>query len=518
MGLHYSCYNYQPSFVHHSPNMVYSIYNSQWLQAEVRSANRSNRTVTVRFDINSRETIIHPSSGCIVPIQKKNLYLKKGSYCSIFSISEWCQGIVIDIKKDHFDEWLTIQYKDEEGHLSKCKIRRHSHFLKYKSRDDINPKVLVSNGMMPEMKAILSWIRLHDILITSKVADIIKINNHQLLLFTATGQAIHIFDMYTLQWTIFCDYGTINNTIHNHALVRVVYDSNDDNLYIFHLNSSGNSKRRDLSIIYNFMTSIKHINSDTSMYTVFKNAIRANEISTNSVVVPHKGEMHLIERRKHTILRQTHDDIEQRLLSCNYIMFHVHIPSYKLLLVMMVSEDKQLRLLQYAFETKLWTSIEYGDYKEFSRMIPWQMTAAMSKDENYIFIVPKKSQARLRHVNQLWLMKIEIVGDKSCHHDCMIKCAWIRACNHQLPCPSQSKGGYDMIRQLIIMDESERIGKCVLNKFLNNLNMLRLVPMDVVRMILYFYEMQWLHLLYFGKGISKIKHYVMPLDNVLNCD
>ena len=93
--------------------------------------------ITVLFNNGTKWKKFHKTSKNVVPITPENLQLDIGSSCLIYSITEWCHGVVTDIYDDsqceqHYhgiNEWLKIRYYDEQKMLTICDIRRHSVYL-----------------------------------------------------------------------------------------------------------------------------------------------------------------------------------------------------------------------------------------------------------------------------------------------------------------------------------------------------------------------------------------------------
>ena len=447
--------------------------------------------------------------------------LTKGSICSVYSISKWCTGLVIDSHSDATGEWLTIEYNDEEYNLCTCKIRRHSCFLKYISHNKVKPKILLSIGCKPEWNQFYPWIPLRDIPNISSMGDIIKISPSKILLFENIEHdqinGIQIFDHHTLKWKLFCEYDETIIMIDEITFgrVRVIYNEQSDKLYLFYRNTS--SETYHISIASNFLSTEK-----PRMSELHENCGAAELLSYDTLIVNDKDNLHLIKDFEHVVLTPVPYQVNlktnvRRLPFNNTPLFSVFVPSRNIILVM-VSLGISLSIFQYSFDgggLGLWTRLDSNVDDILSEYSEDDLTAVLTKDEKHIIFARKTFDHETYFDTSLWIMDINFVEI----NEGSVVLFQFRQSSIDLPMFA-IENSIKMTRILMITNVDERTYNCMLIGFLRDMNVL--IPMEIVDMILYFYgERQWLHALYFAENKDKNRwnmHYVIEMEDIHSID
>lgn len=112
--------------------IVYCESDNKWYDdGFVARLNSKYVSIVFKNETKHKRMKIQSTAKYLAPINEQNLKLKKGSHCFIYSISAWCKGRVIDIYDPYQtgEEWLMVQYKDENGVRRIEDVRRHSAFI-----------------------------------------------------------------------------------------------------------------------------------------------------------------------------------------------------------------------------------------------------------------------------------------------------------------------------------------------------------------------------------------------------
>ena len=221
--------------------------------------------ISVAYGSNGDNCYINTLSNHIIQCNNTNYRLKPGSYCSIFSIYKWCQGMITKIENDKSGEWLTVKYHDEDNKLQTCKIRRHSDFIKYKDYNKIPSDCILLRGINKNTNYYHPWIKLHDLPPNTNHGDFAQLTSTQFILttlwqddeasvsdtysrssqtetesdgsYSKTHTNIHgvyKFDMIKLEWELFLVLHPLilNEIMCSDSAVRCIYSSKMDRLYL----------------------------------------------------------------------------------------------------------------------------------------------------------------------------------------------------------------------------------------------------------------------------------------------
>ena len=502
--------------------MVYAESEEKWYNdGIIKSISESTGNIKVLCNDEKSEFTVNKSSGNIVAIKEENIDLRQGSFCSIFSITKWCPGIIITSENDKENEWLQVEYFDEDNNLSQTQIQRHSHFLKPLSHHQCKSFIsLLSDTSLKNHNPYHPWIRLDDLPTKSKQGDLVKLNNQQFIILNGDEQylIIHIFDTNTIKWELFTTYSPYTEDIdadyyYPYGYIRAAYNPSTDTLHTLYRSQLTSDKNTySLSNIDNLSHPDQHKHDYQGDCSIDQRMIRESE------VIPHKNSVHLMngQEDKYMIVEKY-----KKLKTSTHRMPLPFGSAYKPLLSMYIP-SKQLYLVPpslyhrdglrvYHLKTKQWSRSEEVQYRNTSDR-GWdyfQYAVALSPDERIAVFANRYYEGMIMHssYDEIVIMEIDIDddGDKICCR--------VRDCKIALPKHNRKKRSG--IGRRIVITEDNDISDIEVIGYLRELKMY--IPMDIVGLILGYYEKrQWLHSVYFGEKDNAHEHYIIPLDVIVN--